>query len=199
MLTIDTNQTGDPKLTVPSSSFFVMKVVKIVLLYSDSRMFENTWERLSLAQLGNVVILRVYYVEGLEHNLFSVGQFCDADLEVAFQKNTCFIHNLEGVDLLSGSHDTNLYTFFEDMALNHLRSVFYPKLQRLRPGYGTVDYLISTLDAPSTSIPSSQEQEHSLVISQGMDKSKITRKQSNGQARTRESEEYKDRARKPKT
>ncbi|GJY12760.1 retrovirus-related pol polyprotein from transposon TNT 1-94 [Tanacetum coccineum] len=48
-------------------------------------------------QLGNVTISRVYYVEGLGHNLFSVGQFCDADLEVAFQKNTCFIRNLEGL------------------------------------------------------------------------------------------------------
>ncbi|GJZ06273.1 retrovirus-related pol polyprotein from transposon TNT 1-94 [Tanacetum coccineum] len=57
-------------------------------------------------QLGNVTISRVYYVEGLGHNLFSVGQFCDGDLEVAFQKNTCFIRNLEGVDLLSGSRDT---------------------------------------------------------------------------------------------
>ncbi|GJT57137.1 hypothetical protein Tco_0992191 [Tanacetum coccineum] len=37
-------------------------------------------------QLGNVVISRVYYVEGLGHNLFSVRQFCDADLEVAFGK-----------------------------------------------------------------------------------------------------------------
>ncbi|GJW06017.1 retrovirus-related pol polyprotein from transposon TNT 1-94 [Tanacetum coccineum] len=46
-------------------------------------------------QLGNVTISRVYYVEGLEHNLFSVGQFCDADLEVAFRKNTCFIRNLD--------------------------------------------------------------------------------------------------------
>ncbi|GKA58080.1 hypothetical protein Tco_0757268 [Tanacetum coccineum] len=35
-------------------------------------------------QLGNVIISRVYYVEGLGHNLFSVGQFWDADLEVAF-------------------------------------------------------------------------------------------------------------------
>ncbi|GJR93771.1 hypothetical protein Tco_0265945 [Tanacetum coccineum] len=61
-------------------------------------------------QLGNVVISRVYYVEGLGHNLFSVGQFCDADLEVVFKKNTCFIRNLEGVDLLSGSQGTNLYT-----------------------------------------------------------------------------------------
>ncbi|GJR16880.1 retrovirus-related pol polyprotein from transposon TNT 1-94 [Tanacetum coccineum] len=53
-------------------------------------------------------------VEGLVHNLFSVGQFCDGDLEVAFQKNTCFIRNLEGVDLLSGSRDTNLYTISLD-------------------------------------------------------------------------------------
>ncbi|GJS89633.1 retrovirus-related pol polyprotein from transposon TNT 1-94 [Tanacetum coccineum] len=65
-------------------------------------------------QLGNVTILKVYYIEGLGHNLFSVGQFCDADLEVAFQKNTCFIRNLEGVDLLSGSRDTNLYTISLD-------------------------------------------------------------------------------------
>ncbi|GKE11547.1 retrovirus-related pol polyprotein from transposon TNT 1-94 [Tanacetum coccineum] len=30
---------------------------------------------------GNITIKRVYYVECLNHNLFSVGQFCDADLE----------------------------------------------------------------------------------------------------------------------
>ncbi|GKF42481.1 integrase, catalytic region, zinc finger, CCHC-type containing protein, partial [Tanacetum coccineum] len=65
-------------------------------------------------QLGNVVISSVYYVEGLGYNLFSVGQFCDEDLEVAFQKNTCFIRNLEGIDLLSGSRDTNLYTISLD-------------------------------------------------------------------------------------
>ncbi|GJU09697.1 hypothetical protein Tco_1132093 [Tanacetum coccineum] len=61
-------------------------------------------------QLGNVIISKVYYVEGLGHNLFSIEQFCDADLVVAFRKNTCFIQNLEGIDLLSGSRDTNLYT-----------------------------------------------------------------------------------------
>ncbi|GJZ12219.1 hypothetical protein Tco_0547449, partial [Tanacetum coccineum] len=33
---------------------------------------------------GTITIKRVYYVEGLNYNLFSVGQFCDADLEVAF-------------------------------------------------------------------------------------------------------------------
>ncbi|GJU73310.1 hypothetical protein Tco_1264715 [Tanacetum coccineum] len=48
-------------------------------------------------QIGNVTISRVYYVKGLEHNLFSVGQFCDSNLEVAFRQHTCFIRNLEGV------------------------------------------------------------------------------------------------------
>nr|GEY69762.1 hypothetical protein [Tanacetum cinerariifolium] len=32
-------------------------------------------------QWGNILIFRVYFVEGLGHNLFSVGQFCDFDLE----------------------------------------------------------------------------------------------------------------------
>nr|GEU55982.1 hypothetical protein [Tanacetum cinerariifolium] len=45
--------------------------------------------------IGNITILRVYYVEGLGHNLFSVGQFCNSNLEVAFKKHTCFVHNLE--------------------------------------------------------------------------------------------------------
>ncbi|GJS67537.1 hypothetical protein Tco_0682101 [Tanacetum coccineum] len=38
-------------------------------------------------QMGNVTVSRVYHVEGLGHNLFSVGQFCDSDLEVAFRKH----------------------------------------------------------------------------------------------------------------
>nr|GEW67102.1 retrovirus-related Pol polyprotein from transposon TNT 1-94 [Tanacetum cinerariifolium] len=32
-------------------------------------------------QWGNILITRVYFVEGLGHNLFSVGQFCDSDIE----------------------------------------------------------------------------------------------------------------------
>ncbi|GKC27073.1 integrase, catalytic region, zinc finger, CCHC-type containing protein [Tanacetum coccineum] len=46
----------------------------------------------------------------LGHNLFSVGQFCNSDLEVAFRRNTYFVRNLEGVDLLKGNRTTNLYT-----------------------------------------------------------------------------------------
>nr|GEU74492.1 integrase, catalytic region, zinc finger, CCHC-type, peptidase aspartic, catalytic [Tanacetum cinerariifolium] len=57
---------------------------------------------------GKVIIKRVYYVEGLNHNLFSVSQFCDADLEVAFRKSTCYVRDLKGDDLLTGSHGTYL-------------------------------------------------------------------------------------------
>ncbi|GJT18307.1 retrovirus-related pol polyprotein from transposon TNT 1-94 [Tanacetum coccineum] len=61
-------------------------------------------------QIGNVMISRVYYVEGLGHDLFSVRQFSYSNLEVAFCQHTCFIRNLEGVDLLTRSQGNNLYT-----------------------------------------------------------------------------------------
>nr|GEW26863.1 hypothetical protein [Tanacetum cinerariifolium] len=50
---------------------------------------------------GVVTIKRVYNVEGLNHNLFPVGQFYDADLEVAFRKSTCYIRDLKGNNLLT--------------------------------------------------------------------------------------------------
>nr|GEX06745.1 hypothetical protein [Tanacetum cinerariifolium] len=61
-------------------------------------------------QWGNILITRVYFVKGLRHNLFSVGQFCDSDLEVAFRRNACFVRNLKGVDLLNEDRSTNPYT-----------------------------------------------------------------------------------------
>nr|GEY10952.1 integrase, catalytic region, zinc finger, CCHC-type, peptidase aspartic, catalytic [Tanacetum cinerariifolium] len=60
--------------------------------------------------IGSMTIKKVYYGEGLGHNLFSVGQFCDKGLEVAFIKSTCFVRNEDGVDLLTGDHLSNLYT-----------------------------------------------------------------------------------------
>ncbi|GJV16339.1 hypothetical protein Tco_1361662 [Tanacetum coccineum] len=41
--------------------------------------------------IDDSVICRVYYVEGLGHNLFSVRQFCDSDLEVAFRKHSYYV------------------------------------------------------------------------------------------------------------
>nr|GFB05600.1 integrase, catalytic region, zinc finger, CCHC-type, peptidase aspartic, catalytic [Tanacetum cinerariifolium] len=68
--------------------------------------------------IGSITIMKVYYVEGLGHNLFSVRQFCDKGLEVAFRKSTCFVRNEDGVDLLTGDRSSNLYT----IALNEVAS-----------------------------------------------------------------------------
>ncbi|GJW17733.1 retrovirus-related pol polyprotein from transposon TNT 1-94 [Tanacetum coccineum] len=64
-------------------------------------------------RIGFKVILRstgFNYVEGLNHNLFSVVQFLMRILEVAFQKSTCFVRDLQGNDLLTGNGGTDLYT-----------------------------------------------------------------------------------------
>nr|GEZ87501.1 integrase, catalytic region, zinc finger, CCHC-type, peptidase aspartic, catalytic [Tanacetum cinerariifolium] len=64
--------------------------------------------------IDDSMISRVYYVEGLGHNLFSVGKFCDSDLKVAFRKHSCFVCDTDGVDLLKVSRSINLYTIYVD-------------------------------------------------------------------------------------
>ncbi|GJX68317.1 retrovirus-related pol polyprotein from transposon TNT 1-94 [Tanacetum coccineum] len=98
------NQTwGSNAIDIPSSSSLVMTGCPDCTLVSGLRMFKtHDRESLSAHELW------------FGHNLFSIGQFCDTDLEVAFWKNTCFIRNLEGVDLLLGSRDINLYTISLD-------------------------------------------------------------------------------------
>ncbi|GJS82695.1 hypothetical protein Tco_0749236 [Tanacetum coccineum] len=62
----------------------VSRKVRLSRLYSGTVRFRNDQISRIMGygdyQLGNVVIVRVYYIDGLGHNLFSVGQFCDADL-----------------------------------------------------------------------------------------------------------------------
>nr|GFB30696.1 integrase, catalytic region, zinc finger, CCHC-type, peptidase aspartic, catalytic [Tanacetum cinerariifolium] len=70
---------------------------------------------------GNILITRVYFVEGLGHNLFSIGQFCDSDLEVAFRRDACFVRNLKGVDLLKGDRDC--YCVFHSKPLHYSPSL----------------------------------------------------------------------------
>ncbi|GJR93515.1 hypothetical protein Tco_0265689 [Tanacetum coccineum] len=77
---------------------------------------------------GNIMIKRVYYVEGLNHNLFSVGQFCDADLEVAFRKSTCFVRDLQGNDFLTGNRGTDLYTISLQETSSSIQAVIMLKL-----------------------------------------------------------------------
>ncbi|GJX09236.1 retrovirus-related pol polyprotein from transposon TNT 1-94 [Tanacetum coccineum] len=66
--------------------------------------------------ISDSMMFRVYYVKGLGHNLFSVRQFCDSDLKVAFRKHSCYVRDTDGVDLIKGSRGSNLYTIsVEDM------------------------------------------------------------------------------------
>ncbi|KAI3696663.1 hypothetical protein L6452_29123 [Arctium lappa] len=58
----------------------------------------------------NVTIKKVSYVEGLGHNLFSIGQFCDKNLEVTFKAKRCSVRTEDGKETLAGTRRTNLYT-----------------------------------------------------------------------------------------
>ncbi|KAJ9541739.1 hypothetical protein OSB04_028245 [Centaurea solstitialis] len=58
----------------------------------------------------DITIKNVAHVVGLNHNLFSIGKFCDKDLEVYFKKRRCVVRTEEGKELLAGSRRTNLYT-----------------------------------------------------------------------------------------
>ncbi|GJX48169.1 retrovirus-related pol polyprotein from transposon TNT 1-94 [Tanacetum coccineum] len=69
-------------------------------------------------QLGNVIISRVYYVEGLGHNLFYVDQLCDSDLEVAFRKHTYDMQKTSPICLLSKASKTKSWLWHRQ--LSHL-------------------------------------------------------------------------------
>ncbi|KAJ9566624.1 hypothetical protein OSB04_002590 [Centaurea solstitialis] len=58
----------------------------------------------------DITINNVAHVEGLNHNLFSIGKFCDKDLEVNFNKRRCAVRTELGIELLVGTRKTNLYT-----------------------------------------------------------------------------------------
>ncbi|GJW88101.1 hypothetical protein Tco_0163441 [Tanacetum coccineum] len=87
---------NDHSIGIPSASRFLDNNLNFRFL--DCR---NSIMGYGDLQAGNILISQVYYVEGLSHNLFLVGQFCDSDLKVAFRKHSCFNRYLDCVDLLS--------------------------------------------------------------------------------------------------
>nr|GEW69379.1 retrovirus-related Pol polyprotein from transposon TNT 1-94 [Tanacetum cinerariifolium] len=99
--------------TQKSKSFYRMLYEKTSTVRFGNDLFAPILGYGDLVQ-GNITINRVYYIEGLNHNLFSVGQLCDADLEVAFWKSTerltnssmvmaskTFLLNFDYINLLS--------------------------------------------------------------------------------------------------
>nr|GEX03830.1 retrovirus-related Pol polyprotein from transposon TNT 1-94 [Tanacetum cinerariifolium] len=92
--------------------------------------------------INDSVISRVYYVEGLGHNLFFVGQFCDSDLEVAFRKHSCYVRDIDGVELIKGSRGSNLYTILVEDMMKSSQSACYPKPPRPNHGCGIVNDVV---------------------------------------------------------
>nr|GEU62821.1 integrase, catalytic region, zinc finger, CCHC-type, peptidase aspartic, catalytic [Tanacetum cinerariifolium] len=135
--TIAAESTKDPHCPIIHSLLILLQLVEIILFIVDSgcskhmignlKLLSNFVEKflgtvkfgndqispiLSYRDLvqGNVTIKRVCYVERLNQNLLFVGQFCEADLEVAFSKSTCCIRDSKGNDLLTGSRGVDLYS-----------------------------------------------------------------------------------------
>nr|GEY29120.1 integrase, catalytic region, zinc finger, CCHC-type, peptidase aspartic, catalytic [Tanacetum cinerariifolium] len=94
--------------------------------------------------IGDSVISRVYYVEGLGHNLFFVGQFCDSDLEVAFRKHSCYVRETDGVELIKGSRSLQEQMMVMALAFKPLE--LCENLEKLQP---TADIGIFVGYAPS--------------------------------------------------
>nr|GEU67065.1 retrovirus-related Pol polyprotein from transposon TNT 1-94 [Tanacetum cinerariifolium] len=67
--------------------------------------------------IGDSVVSKVYYVEGLGHNLYSVEQFSDSDMEVAFRKHS-YMMKSSPICLLSKASKNKSWLWH--CRLNHL-------------------------------------------------------------------------------
>ncbi|GJT02318.1 retrovirus-related pol polyprotein from transposon TNT 1-94 [Tanacetum coccineum] len=134
-----TKKPKDPICQVFHHPLILLHIVQLILFIVDSgcikhmmgnlkllcNFIENIWlpfvfgndqfsPILSYGDLvqGNIMIKRFYYVEGLDHNLFSVGQFCDADLETVVFCNLCVsLYIYQDMNLLTSNRGYDLYTF----------------------------------------------------------------------------------------
>nr|GEX18147.1 integrase, catalytic region, zinc finger, CCHC-type, peptidase aspartic, catalytic [Tanacetum cinerariifolium] len=100
---------------------------------------------------GNATISRVYFVEGLGPNLFSVGQFCDSDLKVAFRQHTCFIRDMMAsspICLLSKASKTKSWLWHQRLSHLNFGAINYLARQGLVRGLHKLkfkkDHLCST-------------------------------------------------------
>nr|GFB16831.1 integrase, catalytic region, zinc finger, CCHC-type, peptidase aspartic, catalytic [Tanacetum cinerariifolium] len=100
---------------------------------------------------GNITITKVYFVEGLGHNLFLVGQFCDADLEVTFRRNTCFIRYLDGVDLLKDNYSRYTWFIFSEQRMEH-QKVYNWRTNKIMETMN-ITFRLELTYAPSTITP----------------------------------------------
>nr|GEY13711.1 hypothetical protein [Tanacetum cinerariifolium] len=124
----------------------LLQLIEIILFIVDSGCSKH--------MMGNLKLL-INFVEkflGLNHNLFSFGQFCDADLEVAFRKSTCYIHDLKGNDLLTDTLGLIFLSSKDETPevlidfLRHVQRGLYAQVRIVRTNKG-MEFLNQTLHA----------------------------------------------------
>nr|GFA94420.1 hypothetical protein [Tanacetum cinerariifolium] len=163
------------------------KVVQIVLWYLDSGCSKHmTGNHSHLMNFVSKFLGTVRFENDQIARI--IGKFCDAELEVAFRKNTCCIRDLEGLvsnpvfqqPCIPPNRDDWDYLFQSifDEYFNPLTIAVSPVQEATAPrAEVSADSHVSisiSQDAPSASIPSSQAQEHSPIISQRFEESPKT-------------------------
>nr|GEV46868.1 retrovirus-related Pol polyprotein from transposon TNT 1-94 [Tanacetum cinerariifolium] len=129
------SKAANKKVPVSKSTINKSLVVQIVLWYLDfgcskhmtgdrSQLINFVQKFLGTVKFGNDHVAKIMgYGDYMIRNvtISRIYFFCDSDLEVDFCKHTCFICNLDGVDLLTGSRGNNLYTLsLQDMMASSL-------------------------------------------------------------------------------
>ncbi|GJZ28221.1 retrovirus-related pol polyprotein from transposon TNT 1-94 [Tanacetum coccineum] len=111
---------------------------------------------------------------------YSVGKFCDSDLEVAFQKHSCFVRDLDGVDLLKGSRGTNMYTISLEYMLKSSPICLLSKASKTKSwlwhrrlshlNFGTINQLVK--DGLDRGLPKLKYEKDHLCFACSLGKSK---------------------------
>ncbi|GJW86157.1 hypothetical protein Tco_0161497 [Tanacetum coccineum] len=107
---------SDCLIVIYRTNLFALSVVQIVLWYLDSGYLKHmTGDRLRLRNFVKKFIGTVRFGNDHFGAIMGYGDYV-IDLEVASRKHTCFVRDLDGVDLIKGSRGMNLYTIsVEDM------------------------------------------------------------------------------------
>ncbi|GKA46976.1 hypothetical protein Tco_0739859 [Tanacetum coccineum] len=108
-------------------------------------------------------VMEIWFKE-ISRSTGFIGQFCDADLEVAFQISTCFVRDLQGNDLLTGNHGFDLFTISLQETTSSTPIYFMAKASQLKHGTSSVKKSSSVTNnskqqdtSPTTNIQSTLE------------------------------------------
>ncbi|GJZ42956.1 retrovirus-related pol polyprotein from transposon TNT 1-94 [Tanacetum coccineum] len=103
-------ESDTPKPVIaPNHTKFFKNSFERIKFCENYRTWQRYWDNM-ISDWKRVTISGVTTWKDFDITYTPLVNSCDSNLEVAFRQHTCFIRNLEGVDLLTGSRGNNLYT-----------------------------------------------------------------------------------------